>query len=42
MLPLAIEASKWIRRRRAPAAPAIDPQRSVTPTRALAGAGRPS
>ena len=42
MLPLAIEASKWIRRRHAPAAPAIDPQRSVTPSRALAGTGRPS
>ena len=39
VLPLAIEASKWIRRRRAPAAPAIDPQRSVTPSRALGGAG---
>jgi hypothetical protein len=28
LLPLAIEASKWIRRRHAPAVPAIDPQRS--------------
>jgi P-type Ca2+ transporter type 2C len=42
LLPLAIETSKWIRRRHAPAVPAIDPQRSVTPSRALAGAGRPS
>ena len=40
LLPLAIEASKWIRRRRAPTVAAIDPQRSVTPARALAGAGR--
>jgi Ca2+-transporting ATPase len=42
LLPLVVEASKWIRRRRAPAVPAIDPQRSVTPSRALAGTGRPS
>jgi P-type Ca2+ transporter type 2C len=42
LLPLVIEASKWIRRQNAPTVGAVDPQRSVTPSRALAGAGRSS
>ena len=36
-LPLVIEASKWIRRSRAPRTPAIDPTRAVAPARALTG-----
>ena len=40
-LPLVIEASKWIRRSRAPKPPAIDPTRAVTPARALTGVSRP-
>ena len=39
VLPVVIEASKWIRRSRAPKILAIDPTRAVTPARALA-AGR--
>jgi Ca2+-transporting ATPase len=33
-LPLVIEGSKWIRRRRAPKPPAIDAVRAVAPARA--------
>jgi Ca2+-transporting ATPase len=38
LLPLVIELSKWIRRRRAPAMTAVDAQRAVTPGRARAAA----
>ena len=38
LLPLVIEISKWISRRRAPTVAAVDPQRAVTPGRGLAGA----
>jgi P-type Ca2+ transporter type 2C len=37
MLPLVIETSKWIRRRRMPES-LLDTQRAVTPMRALSGA----
>jgi len=36
VLPLVVELSKWIRRRRARTVAAVDPQRSVAPSRALA------
>jgi Ca2+-transporting ATPase len=36
-LPVVIEVSKWIRRRRAPAPQAIDPEHAVAPDRALTG-----
>jgi Ca2+-transporting ATPase len=36
VLPLVIEVSKWIRRRRAPAVAAVDAQRAVAPGRAVA------
>ena len=39
-LPMAIEVSKWIRRRRAPAAAVVDAQRAVTPGRAISEATR--
>jgi len=35
LLPVVIEVSKWIRRRRAPAAAVVDAQRAVTPGRAV-------
>jgi P-type Ca2+ transporter type 2C len=35
-LPVVIEVSKWIRRRRAPKVTVIDPRQAVTPARALA------
>ncbi|HWS57651.1 MAG TPA: cation-translocating P-type ATPase C-terminal domain-containing protein, partial [Actinotalea sp.] len=38
LLPLVIEISKWVRRRRIPAAVAVDPQRALAPQRAFAGA----
>jgi P-type Ca2+ transporter type 2C len=34
-LPLTIEVSKWVRRRRAPAAPPLDVERALAPTRAV-------
>ena len=37
-LPLVVEVSKWIRRRRAPAAAVVDAQHAVSPGRAIAGA----
>ena len=40
-LPVVIEASKWIRRSRAPKTPAIDPTRAVAPARALTGVSQP-
>ena len=38
VLPLVVEVSKWIRRRRAPAAPVVDTQHAVTPGRAIPAA----
>jgi Ca2+-transporting ATPase len=38
LLPLVVEVSKWIRRRRAPAAPVVDAQHAVTPGRAIPAA----
>jgi Ca2+-transporting ATPase len=35
LLPLVVEVSKWIRRRRAPEAAAVDAERAVTPGRAV-------
>ena len=35
LLPLVVEVSKWIRRRRAPAAAAVDAEHAVTPGRAV-------
>jgi P-type Ca2+ transporter type 2C len=35
-LPVVIEVSKWVRRRRMPAAPVPETQRAVAPQRALA------
>jgi P-type Ca2+ transporter type 2C len=35
VLPLVVEISKWVRRRRSPGVPAIDVQRAVTPARGL-------
>ena len=35
LLPLVVETGKWLRRRRAPASPALDPERAVAPERAL-------
>ena len=36
LLPLVIEGSKWVRRRRLPAAAAIDAEHAVAPSRAVA------
>ena len=41
MLPLVIEGSKWIRRRRAPEPPAIDALRAVAPARSHSSVSRP-
>ena len=41
VLPVVIEASKWIRRSRAPKILAIDPTRVVAPARALTGVSKP-
>ena len=38
LLPLVVEVGKWIRRRRAPAAPVVDAQHAVAPDRAVAAA----
>jgi len=38
LLPLVIEVSKWVRRRRIPAVAVVDPSRAVAPQRALADA----
>ncbi|MGZ4395082.1 MAG: cation-translocating P-type ATPase [Gaiellaceae bacterium] len=35
LLPLVVETGKWLRRRRIPASPALDPERAVAPERAL-------
>jgi Ca2+-transporting ATPase len=40
LLPLVVEVSKWIRRRRAPAAAVVDAHQAVTPGRAISGATR--
>ena len=40
LLPMVIEVSKWIRRRRAPAVAVVDAQRAVTPGRAISEATR--
>ena len=34
-LPLAVEVSKWIRRRREPTSPLLDVERAVAPTRGV-------
>jgi Ca2+-transporting ATPase len=39
VLPLVIEVSKWIRRRRAPAIGLVDAQHAVAPSRAVVSAG---
>jgi len=38
LLPLVIETGKWIRRRRTAAPAALDPQRALSPARALGSA----
>ena len=39
-LPIVVEAGKWIRRRRAPAARTIDAQQAVAPARGLVESAR--
>jgi len=38
LLPLVVETGKWIRRRRAEAPAALDPQRALSPARAVGSA----
>jgi Ca2+-transporting ATPase len=40
LLPLVVETSKWIRRRKAPPATVVDAQRAVSPVRAITDANQ--